>query len=87
MVKCPECCFSESMSKLERQEMAFSLSFHEHYVCDGCGKFMYMSYTGIKFSRSMETIMYHVEREQEWDLFRPNATALEKRLYLAKGAS
>lgn len=70
MTLCPVCCRDRKMDLESRQNMAMSLVYHEHYVCDGCGMFMYMSYSGLKYSRSMEFIMYHVEREQENGLYR-----------------
>lgn len=79
---CPTCSWNQKLTIAERKKMALSMPFHEHSVCDGCGIYMYMSYSGIKTSFEMGTIEYHVQREDEQGLFQLNILPHEKEKYL-----
>ena len=79
---CPTCSWNQKLSLSERKEMALSLPFHEHSVCDSCGFYMYMSYSGIKTSSDMGIIQYYVQREDEQGLFQLNILPHEKEKYL-----
>lgn len=62
---CPDCFTKTDFNLSQRKLEGLKLKSYEHSVCDDCGKFLYMSATGLKYSQDMGFIMYHVERDQE----------------------